>query len=262
MPAVVSRYSDRRDFRAIVFSSKKIQSISDVARMFGGQLRRADADSQVARVKFRSKTCFLRSTDEIKRNILKDANSDLYTYDVYIISRKAKNDMSFMVAVPFSGMAREVFGKIHDKRPPQSFAYLRPKLGLLLDCLKQKKEGTESFHSTGINWAVSGDSGRADQVTVRGSDVVDSKIYEQLIATQNVEALSLKKMQLRFGKIGEKENVKLSFDQFGNYGVWVSAEGSNLPKVFDALDILSKMKVMESDEEFPVRIRDDEPIMP
>ena len=58
------------------------------------------------------------------------------------------------------------------------------------------------------------------------------------------------------------ETLKLSFDKFGNYSVWVKAEGNNLPLVFEIFELLNGSNLMLKEEAFPVRNREDEPIVP
>ena len=261
MASNLNIYAEKRDFRAIVFTSKVISTSAEVASMFGGRNIYAKESSNITKVKFESTSCFLRSSDEARKSALRVSETGLFSYDVYVVSHRRGQDNLFMVAVPFSGMAREVFGQIHDKKKFSSFAYFRPQLDQMVNKLSAKEKGSEQFSVTGVNWAVSGDTGRSDQITLRGRDVIESKLYRTLNETKPGLDLSLRKIQLRF-KTSNQRDVKVSFDKFGNYGLWVSAEGASLSSVFRIIDLLQKMKIMKADHEFPVRNREDEPLMP
>ena len=262
-------FIDRRDFRAVIFTSQKLRSLSDVVCLFDGESSEDGAiiagKVQSIRVKYYSTSCFLRTSDPEKRNSMRrypnDPNDGLFEYDVYVLSRVKAHETIFMVAVPFAGMARELFGKIHDRKPDSTFTYLRPELDALVENLREKTQGAENIRAVGINWSVAGDTGRSDQITIRGSDVVESRVYEHIQHRSPGINLSLRKVQVVYEAKFRRELLKISFDKFGNYGVWVSGEGSNLPAVFEIIELFNKFKLIQKERDFPVRNREDEPML-
>jgi len=272
-PTAFSQYRSKRDYRAVLFSCAGLETVDQVAELFGGRAISereqralaplADADVEGTRVHYRSELCFLRTSNEARKEALRTAKGEaLYEYEVCVlVYRKGKTPV-FLVAVPFSGMARELFGKIHSAKPSADFRYLRPSLEALIEALLDPKSKLERMRTVGINWAVAGDTGRSDQITVRGADVIHSAAFKHLRDPSSKVSLSLRKLQIIHEGVGGQQRLKLTFDKFGNYGVWVTQEAGNLPDVFKVFELLRKRDLIEKDSDFPVRNREDEPLMP
>lgn len=265
-------YLDRRDFRLVIFKDDELSEIEQVADLFDGELssRRKDrlethlggATITTVTATYYSKNCFLRTTDPEKRDVLRARRRvDQFQYDVYILSYRKLSQQLFAVAIPFSAMARELFGKIHERKPSSNFVYLKPAVNSLVNKLVERFIGSERIKVMGINWAVAGDTGRSDQVILRGSDVIHSNMFKQLRDTKGGLAISARKVQVRFEAPGGTEPLRVAFDKFGNYSVWVRPEGTNLPVVFQLFELLNKAKLIDDERAFPVRNRDEEPVL-
>jgi hypothetical protein len=268
---MLNPYLDKRDFRAVVFRDAELVNIDAVADLFGDDLEiKVDqvADGRIGsgtvsrvRATYYSPNLFLRTADPMKRETVRvGKKSNLFQYEIYILAFRKASRASFMVAVPFSSMAREVFGRIHKRKPSSGFAYLRPTIDQFVQRLIDRFTGSERIKAVGINWIVGGDTGRSDQVVVRGSDVVHSDMFKHLRNVPSGLTLKARRVLLRYEPPGGKEALKIGFDNFGNYSVWVRSEGQNLATTFQLLDVLDRADLIEEDAAFPVRNADDDPI--
>lgn len=97
-------------------------------------------------------------------------------------------------------------------------------------------------------------------MTLRGSDVVHSGMFDHLKKISSGLSVSPRRILLRYEAPGGKEPLKLAFDKFGNYSVWVRAAGENLPITFQFLDLLDRAKLLEDEPAFPVRDLADRPL--
>jgi len=269
--AAFAQYRSKRDYRAVLFSCAGLKTVQQVAELFDGRplSRREqrglapldDENVHGTRVSYTSELCFVRSSNEEKRGALRNGAGS-YEYEVCILEYIKNTPPVFLVAVPFSGMARELFGKVHAAKPSADFVYLRPSLDALVEALLARKAALERIRTVGLNWAIAGDTGRSDQITLRGSDVIHSAAFRHLRSPTSNLALSLRKVQIvHEGFVGQRQ-LKLTFDKFGNYSVWVALEAGNLPDVFKVFELLLKRGLIEHDPAFPVRNREDEPLMP
>ena len=268
-----SQYRSKRDYRALIFESDGLDSIEQVAALFGGEPLSKSEQKKLPplaapnvtgiRVRYFSDQCFLRTSDSQKKNtLLSSGRNGLYEYEVPILSYQKNARPIFLVAVPFSGMSRELFGKIHNQKPSANFKYLRPSLENLIEALQEDRKGLNRIKTIGINWSVAGDTGRSDQLTIRGADVINSNAFRHVLSPEAHLSFSLRKVQIIHEGFGGTEKLRLTFDKFGNYGVWVTQEACNLPDVFSVFELFKKSKLIEEDAAFPVRNREDEPLLP
>ncbi len=257
----------------MLFSCAGLETVAQVAKLFEGEvmsprLQRGLAplegtDIAGTRVTYRSETCFLRTANEERRAALRTGKEQkLYEYEVCVLAYQKGKVPTFLVAVPFASMARELFGKIHTARPNSAFRYFRPSLEAVIAALLDPKGKLERIRTVGINWAVAGDTGRSDQITVRGADVVHSATFKHLQSPDSKLTLALRKVQVIHEAFGGQQQLKLTFDKFGNYGIWVTQDGQNLPDVFRVFEALRKLDLIQAETAFPVRNREDEPLMP
>lgn len=267
----MNSYLDKRDFRAVIFRDKGLRGIRAVADLFDDDLEINVAEivdgrvgsGTVSRVRatYYSPNLFLRSADPLKRDLFRvRKKNDLFQYEIYILAFTKSSQPSFMVAIPFASMAREVFGRIHKRKPTSSFAYLRPTIDLFVQKLIDGFKGAERIKAVGIKWVIGGDTGRSDQVILRGSDVVHSDMFAHLRAASSGLTLKARRILLRYEPPGGKDLLKIGFDNFGNYSLWVRSEGQNLSTAFQLLDILDRSKLIQEDAAFPVRNMEDDPI--
>ena len=262
----------KRDYRAVLFSCAGLETIEQVTELFDGEVLNARRQRGLApldgpdiagtRVTYRSETCFLRTGNEERRAALRTGNEQRYEYEVCVLVYQKGKAPTFLVAVPFASMARELFGKIHSARPNAAFRYFRPALEAVVSALLDPKGKLERLRTVGINWAVAGDTGRSDQITVRGTDVVHSAAFKHLHSPDSKLTLALRKVQVIHEGFGGQQRIKLTFDKFGNYGIWVTQDGQNLPDVFRVFESLRKLDLIQAEIAFPVRNREDEPLMP
>jgi hypothetical protein len=270
-PTAFSQYRSKRDYRAVVFTGGGLENLQQVVALFNGRSlsKREEAglpplqDKNVngIRVVYQSKNCFVRGGGEERKTALLTGKGT-FEYEVCVLSYKKSGPPLFLVAVPFSGMAREFFGKIHSGRATSDFRYLRPSLEGLVSALSATQNRLERIRTVGINWSVAGDIGRSDQITIRGADVIHSSAYKLLIKPESQLTLSLRKLQIIHEGFGGQAKLKLTFDKFGNHGVWVTQEGANLPDIFKIYELLKKRELVTDESAFPVRNREDEPLMP
>lgn len=268
-----AQYRSKRDYRAVLFSSPGLETAQQVTELFGGKpvpereqrglADLNDTDVEGTRVVYRSDLCFLRSSNEARKAALRTGKGQgTYEYEVCVLAYRKGKLPVFLVAVPFSGMARELFGKIHSAKPSSEFRYLRPSLAALIESLLDPKSKLERIRTVGINWSVAGDTGRSDQVTLRGADVIHSAAFKHLRNPDSGVSLSLRKVQVIHEGFGGQQRLKLTFDKFGNYGIWVTQDAANLPDLFKVVELLRKRDLIEKESDFPVRNREDEPLMP
>lgn len=267
-----AQYRGKRDYRAVLFSCAGLETVEQVAQLFDGEVMNTRRQRSLValdgpdivgtRVTYRSETCFLRSGNEDRRIALRNGKEQHYEYEVCVLAYQKGRVPTFLVAVPFASMARELFGKIHTARPNAAFRYFRPALEAVVSALLDPKGKLERLRTVGINWVVAGDTGRSDQITVRGTDVVHSAAFKHLHSPDSKLTLALRKVQVIHEGIGGQQRLKLTFDKFGNYGIWVTQEGQNLPDVFRVFEALRKLDLIQAEAAFPVRNREDEPLMP
>lgn len=265
-------YLDKRDFRAVIFRGDGLESISDVASLFGSKLQINSAERSIFRLRtlsisrvratYFTETLFLRSADPVKREAIRARKkSDMFQYELYILSLEKNASTTFLVAIPFSTMAREVFGVIHQNKPSSEFRYLKPRINDVVAKLIKRFPGSERVKMVGINWTVAGDSGHTDQLVLRGSDVIHSQMFRDIKAIKSSLSLHPRKLLLRYENRGGDEPLKVAFDKFGNYSIWVRSEGQNLPIAFQFFDLLERSKLVEDEVGFPVRRMDESPYL-
>lgn len=274
--AAFAPYRGERDYRAVLFTCAKLQNIEAVAQLFEGRpLGKTEQRGLTAlgtrnvsgtRVRYRSENCFLRTANIQSKNALlaTDSTSDapIYEYEVCVLAQTKEKPPVFLVAVPFAGMAREFFGKIHDRKPSADFRYLRPSLDEFIAALLARREGLERLRTVGINWTIAGETGFSEQITIRGQDLIDSHVFTYLRDPKAKLSLSLRKVQIVHEGFGGSEKLKLTFDKFGNYAVWTAEEAGNLPDVFNVLELLQAHHLIREETAFPVRDREEKPLLP
>jgi hypothetical protein len=278
---------DERDFRAIIFSSKKIDSLASVQRLLAEtpQLGRPDQTPipsqskmiEAFRMNYYSNKCYLRTFDPVKRELYakQEKEGQPFRYEIFVILDYRTTPPLIFIAVPFAGMTFEVFGRIHQNRPDASFQYHRPKLEELVAKLSTPAGAIRQLRTVRVNWLVAGDESKCDQITLGGNSVAHSLLFtwfnDALMADAAVSdkrsakkgvhdlAVTLRKVEVCYDNEAGREMLTMSFDRFGNYVVWVSDEGVKLPIVFEVIDRLRKRHFLTAESKFPVRNRNNEP---
>ena len=292
MFAAFSQYRGERTYRAVLFRSPNLDSIEAIAKLFDGLpighkqgvFSIAKQNVTGIRVYYESQNCYLRTSNLETKNALivkqhedeQGKKKNVYGYEVCVLMYARSKVPLFLVAVPFSGMARELFGKIHDHRPSTDFKYLHPSLEDLLTALVQNEmvleknpetldrnqEQLSCLKTKGINWTIAGETGATEQITLRGKNVIKSKVFSYLRAPEENLALSIRRLQLVHESIGGTEKLKISFDKFGNYSVWAAEHASNLADLFTLYDLFQKNDFIRESTAFPVRDQNEEPLLP
>lgn len=259
-------FHQERDFRALVFSSKELTSIEHVVKLLEdrprlGKSKHIEVETGIesvrgCRVKYFSKNCFIRTFDPARKKEFEDRKLKgiPFEYEVYVFIDDRSNPPLILVGIPFADMAREFFGRIHDRRD-ESFQYHRPKLQELVTSLSAPASTLIKLRTVGLNWLIAGDAGRSDQITLRGSNVLQSGAFTRVTEAMKGLKFVIRKMQVRYEDKAGHEKLKFSFDRFGNYSIWVKDEGANLPALFDVIDRLSKKKLVATEAKFPVKNR-------
>jgi hypothetical protein len=281
-------FYDERDFRAIIFSSEKFKSLESVENALAetpplgksAPMRLSAQHPQIEafRVTYFSKKCFIRTFDPAKRDIYSKMEKEgpAFDYEIFVMLDRRSKSPLILVAAPFSGLALEIFAKIHQGRD-KTFAYHRPLLEGLIEKVASPAGVIKHLRTLAINWLIAGDSGRCDQITLRGADVAHSAVFSWTNAAMKSRSLdsahnggkheypvtdlklTLRKVEVCYDDQGGREQLRFSFDRFGNYSIWVDDEGKNLPVIFEVIDRLQKRNLLASDSTFPVRNRFDEP---
>jgi hypothetical protein len=281
---------DKRDFRAIIFSCKKLDNPDSIEALLAtkpalGEPKRVQMASQYRsieafRTRYFSRKCYVRTFDPAKRAeyARMEQEGHPFDYDIFLLLDRRTTPPLAFIGVPFSAMAVEVFGRIHQGRPDTSFQYHRPMLQELVEKLQTPAGAVKGLRTEAISWLIAGDSGRCDQITLRGKNVAHSVVFSWLNAAIKAQqpnaaatlastskdgveelALTLRRLEVCYDDPGGRELLQLSFDRFGNYTVWVTDEGANLPMIFEVVDRLRKRRFLTGESKFPVRDRNDEP---
>ena len=262
----MAMFHQERDFRALIFSSEKLTSIEAVIRLLEdqpalGKPKRINVPTENesvkgCRVTYFSRNCFIRTFDPAKKKEFEDRKKQgiPFEYEVYVFVDRRSSPPLVLVGIPFADMAREFFGRIHDRRD-DSFEYHRPRIQEVVASLSAPASTLIKLRTVGLNWLIAGDAGRSDQITLRGSNVLQSDAFARV--THAMEGLNfvIRKMQVRYDDKTGHERLKFAFDRFGNFSIWVTDEGANLPALFDVMDRLKKKKLVARESKFPVKNR-------
>jgi hypothetical protein len=271
---------DKRDIRAIVFSCDELATLRPLQAIlqpkdWEGARKPVPIKSNHPTIEgfsipYQSENCYFRSQDPTKKREYAEMKKQgiKFEYDILVLLDSRTSPPLVLIGIPFSNMAIEVFGRIHNARPNDTFKYHRPKLAELVAALQTSAGSATHLKAVGVSWLNTGETAKCSEVILEGTDVVHSEVFNLMETAKkgiDVEkrkltlSLTLRKLYVSYENLQKAEDLDLSFDRFGNYMVWVTDEGKNLPLLLDVVYRLRKSKLLAEEKNFPVRNRADEP---
>jgi len=245
-------FDGKREFRSII-----VQTSSSSAKEFLKCLGRAvdkklklveqvDQSFAVFHGFFYSKTPF-QDSDKLDAIKVTRNGSDCFKYDFYLVSRRQKKSTSFIVFVPFSKMASEMFGAVNEKISKRKYGVVN--LESLLENLKSQSDFSSSFSPTMIKFLVSGNDS-VNSTVLTGRNVIDSEYFKRTSKHLNGIELVPKRVRLSFKEDGA--SLSFSMDQYGNFWLRVKQGGVNLPLLSRVFDEFEKKSLLGSTIRYPL----------
>lgn len=257
-------FATKRPFRAIVCSSS-LRSIDELLSRFPtGTIERdgeppARAKSQpdarasndstsLVRVHFVTSKAYIDAEllDEIK---VKRGNVWLYRYEMFICRYTDRRDGTLVVAVPFSGMARDVFGIVEDKMRGAKRHYKKINLDSLAKLLAEESSESLPFTATSVRFRVAGTDSVAAAV-MTGTSVIPSETYSRIM--KSLHGLRLVPQKIRFRFCADSAKTSCETDAHGNFLLRAGRSGSGLVAMSHMLRALEKTGVIETTLAYPL----------
>ena len=263
---ILSGFREKRYFRAIMFSSPDIKNLSQAAKLVGGidskplkwkKTSGIFTDIDGVRLKFNSDRFYLRSGNPTVREAFQASRrTDTFSYEVDVLRYRMNDEALFLVAAPFSGLAIELIKNIEEKKGSADFRYLKPSLKMLYQYLVEDRS-KGGVTTAAINWYVSGEENFLNQITLRGTNIAQSKVFDELVKGEklfNLEGVrfSVRRIQVLAENIfADSGGLKVTFDRSGQAAIWVTQDALNLREFFGLFKILQNAKVMEQSVSAP-----------
>jgi hypothetical protein len=171
-----------------------------------------------------------------------------YRYDFYIVAWKQKRRSTFLIAVPFSAMAQEVFPLFDES--VRARKYKRLNLTSLVKAIGERDARTQNLIATSIRFRLAGGD-TVKTVNVAGTDVLDSEYFRRTSKALHGISLVPRRLRLRFVKEGL--SFALDADPHGNFRFRLRKEAANLCDLEPLLNLLDSTNFLEETAAFPLQ---------
>jgi|GEM_PF-3204670 hypothetical protein len=257
-------FNGKREFRAILFQAANLSSPSDVMKLLpkewssGRELndlsvRQGPADRKPKGEAFHGFLSLSKTyvTDENVLESIRDPEDDArYWYDFYIVQWNRRRRPVFLLAVPFSAMAVDVFSVIHEKTKGTRRTFKRIKLDELIKHMYVDTLESSTVHASSVRFRVVGD-GRTTGLTISGKDVIRSDSYDRLKSSLHGIQVDPRRVSLKYKDTSV--SLSVSTDVHGNLWFRARDNGVNVPWLLEFLSVMDQCKVLTDTTDYPLR---------
>lgn len=252
-----------RDFRLIAFTSPIITTTEEVVKSLPYwdisnpiELVSDNPDYSFKHYYFYRETAYFPShgvpDNEAKGLFTKHNGVDVFQYNFYIakfsidsLTQGGEATSIFLIAVPFTAMAIELFSEFKNNSKGLKVQYLKIDIEALVCFLKSGDNLEGDIKMTKLELDIEGDSPTKSAV-LAGSDVPNSITYKSVIQSLNKMAVAHRKCKLIYDDRVNKRLVIIA-DMYGNYTVPLNINGMNLPFVATVFKYLQSLSSCNND---------------
>ena len=249
-------FSGQREFRGIVFSCS-LSKISDLLGLFPRNVISKER-TQIGEIQstFEVLHCYYYSkvpyapVEMLQEISVRIGRSTKYQYDFYVAKWQLRRTSVYILAVPFSRMAMDMFGVLEEKLHAYSRKYKKLKLDEFLVSLQELNTVSARIAATAVDFRVSG-TDTVNAARMSGADVVASEFYKRTTKTLHGITIEPRRVRLRY----KDEAIRFSMEtnKHGSFWFRVRKGGGNLPWLVNVLSTLEIGGLLSDDNAYPLR---------
>jgi hypothetical protein len=255
---------DPRDFQAIVLQAQDIPSVDQALDLLPkrclSKLGAIQLDTGNS-LDVRSGYYYSLSpytTSPVRAKAIRDKSRG-YRHDLYGIGLRIRRSIVTILAVPYMGLAREVYQALRRASYGMSVRFQRVDLQRLLDAVTTGRHEHGNIRLTRVEWKIEGDA-KANRISLAGPDVPHSHAYTGFSSA--LDRVSLTKGVRKCRVLHENESGKrfwIEADHMGRFSFHIAVGGRNLIRLPSVLSYLYKEDLVTGVHAIPaMEMRDDQ----
>ncbi len=253
-------FRDQQDYRAVAFRSKSVDAIDDLFQFLPREtLKAVDAVPSESN-RFKGLHCYYYSSHIYSRSFSNSELEPMYTkrirghtyyrYNLYLINVNRRQKNIFLIAVPFLGMATEIYSRIIHAARGHSFKYQIPLLDTILTSISKGRHLQGSLSIKRISYGVRGDS-NIDSLSLKGEDVIHSVTSKSIASTSAKHGIEIPPESLRLCYLEGTHRMTIDLDKYGHYRFRIASKAHNVPSLEPIINYLLQEGCLDEKNTFP-----------
>ena len=256
-------FSSGRFFRLISFHADSVNSLDDIKQLLpenqiseSERLSNDDDNFKIAHMFFFSKTKFTQSIDLEECKVIWN-DCEQYRYNFYICCFKVGKTSIGLIAVPFTMMAKELFGDMHNAGIGKDIFYQKLELKDLVEAVLKKSHMGGDLKLTRLKWIIHGAPG-TNMLSLTGADVPNSKVFKRIYGKLTPGVTFVLNDCLITYNNHEGKMFNMRVDKSGNFTFYVKSitDGINLQWTEDLWLYFYDAKLISETPQLPLRASD------
>jgi len=253
-------FSGQREFRGIIFSCT-LNKISDLLSLFPKNVIAQKLDPigepqptfEVIHSYYYSKenyTSLLDSDNKLEKIRVQIGRKEMYQYNFYAAKWQPRNIPVFILAVPFTHMAVDMFKVLEEKLHGYGRKYKKLDLDEFLITLRKRNKVSACITATAVHFRVSG-TDTVSSAKMSGIDVVSSEFYKRM--TKTLHGITITPRIIRFRYDDKATRFSIETNKHGSFWFSIHKRGANMPWLLNVLRILEEGKLLIDVKAYPLR---------